>query len=142
MGERHHTGEFDPMALTVPTTRTRPRAAPVVAMLGLFVALDAQKVNVALPTIRDHLGGGLVGLQWIVAGYTMMFSALQLFSGTLSDRVGARRAYGIGMAVLALASLTCGLAPALGVLIASRVVQGVRRRHDHPHLPRPHSRRV
>ena len=113
------------MALTVPTTQRRRRAALVVAMLGFFVvALDAQIVNVALPTIRDRLGGGLSGLQWIVTGYTLMFSALQLFSGTLSDRVGARRAYGLGMAVFALVSLTCSLAPALGVLIAGRVVQG------------------
>ena len=126
MEERHLTGEFDPMTLTIPITRRRPRAALVVAMLGFFVvALDAQIVNVALPTISDHLGGGLSGLQWIVTGYTLMFSALQLFSGTLSDRVGARRAYGIGMAVFALASITCGLAPALGVLIAGRVAQGV-----------------
>jgi DHA2 family methylenomycin A resistance protein-like MFS transporter len=60
------------------------RAALVVAMLGFFVvALDAQIANVALPSIRHHLGGGLAGLQWIVAGYTLMFSTLQLFSGTL-----------------------------------------------------------
>lgn len=78
------------MALTVPTTQRRRRAALVVAMLGFFVvALDAQIVNVALPTIRDHLGGGLSGLQWIATGYTLMFSALQFFSGTLSDRVGS-----------------------------------------------------
>ena len=52
-------------------------------MLGFFVvALDAQIVNVALPAIRNDLGGGLSGLQWVVTGYTLMFSALQLFAGT------------------------------------------------------------
>ena len=67
----------------------RPRASLAVAMLGFFVvALDAQIVNVALPAIRNDLGGGLSGLQWIVTGYTLMFSALQLFAGTFSDRVG------------------------------------------------------
>ncbi len=115
----------DTTATTSPTAATRPRASLVVAMLGFFVvALDAQIVNVALPDIRHELGGGLSGLQWVVTGYTLMFSALQLFAGTFSDRVGARRAYGIGMVVFLIASAVCGLAPSLPILIAGRVVQG------------------
>ena len=107
--------------------KTAPRrAALVVAMLGFFVvALDAQIVNVALPSIRHDLGGGLAGLQWIVTGYTLMFSTLLLFAGTFSDRIGARRVYGIGMSLFVVASLACGLAPTLGLLIVGRVVQGV-----------------
>jgi DHA2 family methylenomycin A resistance protein-like MFS transporter len=95
------------------------------AMLGFFVvALDAQIVNVALPDIGAALGGGLSGLQWVVTGYTLTFSALILFAGTLSDRIGARRAYSVGMLLFAVASIACGLAPGLGVLIAARLVQG------------------
>jgi DHA2 family methylenomycin A resistance protein-like MFS transporter len=95
-------------------------------MLGFFVvALDAQIVNVALPHIRTELGGGLSGSQWIVTGYTLMFSALQLFGGSMSDRIGARRAFGIGMVVFVLGSAACGLAPSLPILIAGRVVQGI-----------------
>jgi MFS transporter, DHA2 family, methylenomycin A resistance protein len=106
-------------------TRARLTPALVVAMLGFFVvALDAQIVNVALPTIRHHLGGGLSGLQWIVTGYTLMFSALLLFGGTMSDRIGARRAYGAGMVLFIAASLSCGLAPTLPVLVTGRIVQG------------------
>lgn len=61
-------------AISPTTTVTRPRASLAVAMLGFFVvALDAQIVNVALPEIRNDLGGGLSGLQWIVTGYTLMF---------------------------------------------------------------------
>ncbi|SDK74064.1 MFS transporter [Arthrobacter sp. ok362] len=112
--------------LTPSTTVTRPRASLIVAMLGFFVvALDAQIVNVALPQIRNDLGGGLSGLQWIVTGYTLMFSALQLFSGTFSDRVGARRAYGLGMILFTVASLACGVSPNLPVLIAGRILQGI-----------------
>jgi DHA2 family methylenomycin A resistance protein-like MFS transporter len=56
------------------------RPALAVAMLGFAaVALDAQVTNVALPSIHRDLGGGLAGLQWIVTGYTLMFSALLLF---------------------------------------------------------------
>lgn len=116
----------DPTPEGRPARPARPRASLAVAMLGFFVvALDAQIVNVALPRIRDELGGGLSGLQWVVTGYTLMFSALQLFGGSMSDWIGAHRAYGIGMAVFVLGSAACGAAPTLPVLIAGRVVQGI-----------------
>ncbi|MFF4615781.1 hypothetical protein [Nonomuraea jabiensis] len=98
----------------MPTTRTvsptvaagadRPRAAAgralAAAVLGFFViTLDAVIVNVALPSIRHDAGGGITGLQWVVDGYTLMFAALLLSSGSLADRVGARRAFGVGVAV-------------------------------------------
>ena len=95
-------------------------------MLGFFVvALDAQIVNVALPAIRNDLGGGLSGLQWIVTGYTLMFSALQLFAGTFSDRVGARRAYAFGMVLFTVASAACAFSPSLPALIVGRILQGI-----------------
>jgi EmrB/QacA subfamily drug resistance transporter len=53
-----------------------------------------------------------------------MFAALLLTAGSLSDRLGARRAFGSGLAVFILASVACGLAPALGFLVAARFVQG------------------
>lgn len=109
-----------------PTVAARPRASLVVAMLGFFVvALDAQIVNVALPAIRNDLGGGLSGLQWVVTGYTLMFSALLLFAGTLSDRAGARRAYVLGMIVFVVASAACALSPSLPVLVGARILQGI-----------------
>lgn len=112
--------------VSAPAILARPRASLAAAMLGFFVvALDAQIVNVALPAIRNDLGGGLSGLQWIVTGYTLMFSALQLFAGTFSDRVGARRAYGVGMVVFTMASVACGFSPSLPILIAGRVLQGI-----------------
>ncbi|GGK36562.1 MFS transporter [Nocardia camponoti] len=95
------------------------------AMLGFFVVgLDAQIVNVALPDIGKALGGGLSALQWIITGYTLTFSALILFAGTLSDRIGARHTYMLGMVLFVVASTACGLAPNLGVLVAARLVQG------------------
>jgi MFS transporter, DHA2 family, methylenomycin A resistance protein len=101
------------------------RAALTVAMLGFaVVALDAQITNVALPAIREHLGGGLSGLQWVVTGYTLMFSSLLLLGGSVADRAGSKSAYGGGMVLFVLASLLCGLAPNLVVLIAARVIQG------------------
>lgn len=86
---------------------------------------DAQIVNVALPVIGAAFGAGLSDLQWVVAGYTLPLSSLLLFAGTLSDRVGARRIYGVGMAIFIAASALGGLAPSSVVLIAARVAQGV-----------------
>ncbi|GAA5019935.1 MFS transporter [Streptomyces siamensis] len=98
----------------------------VAALLGFaLITLDASVVNVALPSIRADLGGGMSGLQWVVDAYTLAFAALMLSTGAFSDRVGASRAYGIGIAVFTLASVACGLAPNLPVLVGARVAQGV-----------------
>ena len=102
------------------------RAVLAAAVLGFFmITLDAVVVNVTLPTIRADLGGGVSGLQWVVDGYTLMFAALLLTAGSVSDRLGARRAFVIGMVVFVLASMGCALAPNLGTLIGARFVQGV-----------------
>lgn len=95
------------------------------AMLGFFiVTLDAVVVNVALPTVQHDLDSGISGLQWVVDGYTLMFAAFLLTSGVLSDRGGARRVFGIGVVGFSLASLACGLAPNLALLVVARFVQG------------------
>ncbi|MGH3189183.1 MAG: MFS transporter [Streptosporangiaceae bacterium] len=103
----------------------RPGFALAAAVLGFFViTLDAVVVNVALPSIRHGLGGGIAGLQWVVDGYTLMFAALLLSAGAVSDRIGARRAFGAGLATFAAASAACGLAPDLAALIGARFAQG------------------
>ena len=103
-----------------------PGTAVAVAVLAFFVVtLDAVVVNVALPSIRATLGGGIQGLQWVVDGYTLMFAAMLLSAGALSDRVGARRAMVSGLALFVVASLACGLAPSLVLLVVARLVQGV-----------------
>lgn len=110
-------------------SRTRGPSGPgftlAAAVLGFFVVtLDAVVVNVALPSIRGDLGGGVTGLQWVVDGYVLMFAALLLSAGALSDRVGARRAFAGGLSLFVAASAACGLAPSLGALVAARFVQG------------------
>lgn len=106
--------------------RMRQRFTLIVAMFGFaVVTLDAQATNVALPAIHHDLGGGLSGLQWIVTGYTLMFSALLLFGGSLADRIGSRNGYRTGMLVFILASAACGLSPSLPFLIGARIVQGI-----------------
>ncbi|XLV72467.1 MFS transporter [Ralstonia syzygii subsp. celebesensis] len=94
-------------------------------MLGFFViTLDAVVVNVALPTIGRDLQAGVTGLQWVIDGYTLLFAALLLSAGAFTDRIGARRAFGLGLVVFIIASVACGLAPTLGLLVTARILQG------------------
>lgn len=101
------------------------RAVLAVALLGFFmISLDATAVNVALPAMGRTFGGTTAGLQWVVDGYTVPFAALLISAGAVSDRAGAKRVFGYGLAVFTAASAACGLAPWLGFLVGARVVQG------------------
>ncbi|MCW2908145.1 MAG: major facilitator superfamily transporter multidrug efflux transporter, partial [Actinomycetia bacterium] len=99
---------------------------PLLAVsLGYFmVILDATAVNLALPALRHDLGGGITGLQWVVDGYTLAFAALLLSAGVAGDRFGPRRVFLAGLALFTAASAGCALAPAIGVLVLIRLIQG------------------
>jgi len=106
-------------------TAPAPGAVLLVALLGFFmISLDATAVTVALPAIGRTFGGTTAGLQWVVDGYTVPFAALLISAGAVSDRAGAKRVFGCGLAVFTAASAACGLAPWLVFLIGARVVQG------------------
>src|SRR5437667_643075 len=93
--------------------------------MGSFVAgLDATAVNVALPTIRADLGGGLAGQQWVSNAYLLTLASLILIGGSLGDIFGERRIFTLGVAAFGVFSVACALAPTIGVLIAARALQG------------------
>ncbi len=101
------------------------RIVITIASLGFFlITLDISIVNVALSRIRTELGGGTTGQQWTIDGYTLLFAALLLFAGNLSDRIGAKKALGAGIVGFGLASAACAAAPTIGVLVAARCAQG------------------
>src|SRR4051812_14344000 len=87
--------------------------------------IDSTVVNVALPVIGRALHADAAGLQWTVNGYGFSLAALVLLGGSLGDRYGRRRVFSLGVAWFAAASLLCGLAPTVELLIAGRVLQGV-----------------
>src|SRR3954454_3879823 len=96
------------------------------AILGSIVAfVDGTVVNVALPHIRDDLGGGLAGQQWVTDAYLLTLAALLLVGGSLGDLYGRRRAFSLGLAGFGAASLLCAAAPSIGALIAFRGLQGI-----------------
>ncbi len=95
-------------------------------VLGSALAfIDSTVVNIALPAIGRDLGADAAGLQWTVNGYALSLAALVLVGGSLGDRFGRRRVFAIGVAWFAVASLLCGLAPSIELLVAARVIQGV-----------------
>ena len=61
-----------------------------------MLSLDSTAVNVALPGIERDLGGSTAGLQWVIDAYTLMFAALLISAGAVSDRVGAKRLFAVG----------------------------------------------
>jgi DHA2 family methylenomycin A resistance protein-like MFS transporter len=90
-----------------------------------LVQLDVSIVNVALASISQSIGSGVVGLQWIIDSYAIVFASLLLAAGALGDRIGARRTYVAGLALFTAASVGCGFAPGTGPLVAARALQGV-----------------
>ncbi len=89
------------------------------------IILDGSVLNLAIPVIRDGLGGSMASAQWVLAGYTLPLAALLLTAGTLGDRLGLRRMLLAGTVVFTLASAGCAGAPDAALLVAARVVQGV-----------------
>src|SRR3954447_23820129 len=107
-------------------TAVQKRLTLTAAILGSIVAfVDGTVVNVALPHIRDDLGGGLTGQQWVTDAYLLTLAALLLVGGSLGDLFGRRRAFSLGLAGFGVASVLCALAPSIGALVAFRAVQGV-----------------
>ncbi|MET0728815.1 MAG: MFS transporter [Acidimicrobiales bacterium] len=95
-------------------------------VLGSGMAfLDGTIVNVALPAIAEDLDAGLGDLQWVVNAYLVTLSSLVLLGGSLGDRFGRARVFRFGLCGFTAASVLCGLAPNVGVLIGARAVQGV-----------------
>lgn len=87
--------------------------------------VDGSVVNVALPAIGADLRAEASGLQWIVNAYLLPLSALLLLGGAAGDKFGRRRLFLLGIALFALASALCALAPSLPLLLAGRALQGI-----------------
>jgi EmrB/QacA subfamily drug resistance transporter len=101
------------------------RLTLIACILGsAIVFVDQTVVNVALPALRDDLGGTLAHQQWVVEAYLLLLAALLLVGGSLGDVYGRRRIFAIGVAGFGVASLICAVAPSVEVLIGARALQG------------------
>ena len=91
----------------------------------LIIALDNTVLNLALPSIAKDLGASASELQWIVDGYILVFAALLLTMGSISDRFGRKKTLQVGMIFFALCSLAAALSTSTNMLITTRALMGI-----------------
>ncbi|MCO1658357.1 DHA2 family efflux MFS transporter permease subunit [Pseudonocardia humida] len=96
----------------------------VLTLSTFVVLLDASVVTIALPVVAADLGGPLDAVTWVLAAFVLAFAVLLLPGARLADLVGRRPVFLAGLGLFTLASLACGLAGSLELLIAARVAQG------------------
>jgi EmrB/QacA subfamily drug resistance transporter len=104
---------------------SKPLILAALLLASFVINLDTTLVNVALPTLTRELGATTAQLQWVVDAYNLVFAALLLTSGSLSDRFGRKGMLMAGLLVFGVASFTGGFATTPGVLIADRAVMGL-----------------
>jgi EmrB/QacA subfamily drug resistance transporter len=95
-----------------------------VALAQLMVVLDSTVVNIALPAAQTDLGFSNGERQWIITGYSLAFGSLLLLGGRLSDLIGRKRTFIIGLIGFAAASALGGAATSFGMLVGARALQG------------------
>ena len=94
--------------------------------IGVLIAqVDTSVVNLAVQPIETDLHAPVALLQWVIDAYNLVYAVLLLSGGLIADLYGRRRAFLMGAAVMGVASLLCGVAPSIHVLVAGRVFAGL-----------------
>ena len=91
----------------------------------LLSSLGTSIANVALPTLAQAFGASFQQVQWVVLAYLLAITSLIVSVGRLGDIVGRRRLLLAGLVPFTVASVLCGIAPTLWLLIAARAAQGL-----------------
>jgi EmrB/QacA subfamily drug resistance transporter len=91
----------------------------------LMPSLDTSIANAGLPTLAHAFGASFQDVQWVVLAYLLAITTLIVSVGRLGDIIGRRRLLLGGIGLFTAASLLCGVAPTLWLLVAARAVQGL-----------------
>jgi EmrB/QacA subfamily drug resistance transporter len=91
----------------------------------LLSSLTTSIANIGLPTLAQAFDASFQDVQWVVIAYLLTISTLIVSAGRLGDIAGRRRLLLVGIVLFTAASMLCGLAPTLSLLIAGRAAQGV-----------------
>ncbi len=94
------------------------------ALAVLLASLGTSSANVALPTLALAFGVQFGAVQWVVLAYLLAMTALLVAAGRFGDLIGRRRLFLAGLALSAVASVACAVAPGFAALVASRAAQG------------------
>jgi EmrB/QacA subfamily drug resistance transporter len=99
----------------------------LVTSVAVFMALlDVTIVNIAFPDIRRSFAeDSLADLSWVLNAYSILFAAALVPAGRLADRLGRKRLFVTGVLLFLAASVACGLAGSVAVLVAARAVQAI-----------------
>ncbi|MFD0884695.1 MFS transporter, partial [Streptosporangium algeriense] len=109
-----------------PAHSRRPgRSLALLALGHLIISLDFTIIYVALPDIATDVGFTPHTLQWVITAYAVLYGGFLLFGGRLSDLIGRRRMFVLGMALYGVASVLGGLATTPAVLLTARALQGL-----------------
>ena len=87
--------------------------------------IDITIVNVALPSMQKSLGVSESGIEWVVAGFILAFALGLLPFGRYGDIIGKKKIFLIGVTSFSIASLLCGMAVNVEMLIVARIIQGI-----------------
>jgi MFS family permease len=85
----------------------RWEALGILSLAQFLIILDTSIIGVALPTIQQHFSFSQADLQWIFNAYVIVFGALLLLGGRLSDIIGQKKIFIIGFATLRNCSDNC-----------------------------------
>jgi EmrB/QacA subfamily drug resistance transporter len=102
----------------------KPLVLGALLLAAFAINVDTTIVNVALPTLVRELDASTTELEWIVDAYNLVFAALVLASGNLSDRLGRKGVLLAGLSVFGTASLAGAFGSSPGEVIAARAVMG------------------
>ena len=107
--------------------RANKWAVLAILAVGVFMAtLDSSIVNISLPTIAHYFGFPLNGaVEWVIIAYLVVVAGVLLSTGRLADMIGRKPIWTAGLIIFTIGSATCGAAVSLGMLIASRALQGL-----------------
>ena len=105
--------------------RSKPMILVALLLASFLINLDTTLVNVALPDLTRELHATTTQLQWVVDAYNLVFAALILTFGSLSDRFGRKGMLLAGLAVVGTASLAGAFTTSPAELIAARAVMGL-----------------
>jgi EmrB/QacA subfamily drug resistance transporter len=103
----------------------KPLILGALLLAAFAINVDTTIVNVALPTLVRELHASTTELEWIVDAYNLVFAALVLASGNLSDRLGRKGVLLVGLGVFGTATVAGGLGTSPAELIAARAVMGL-----------------
>ena len=97
----------------------------VVASAVFVTTMTGSMVNVVMSVIRAEFGASAAHIGWVVTGYALAYAVGIPLYGRVSDLLGVRRVFTLGLLGFALGGLVCALAPSLAALVAGRIVQGL-----------------